>query len=56
VSHLSLNAVIWALIAVVGVALILSFFVDFGPFLYALPVGMLVLFALDWLSRQRRRR
>jgi hypothetical protein len=56
VSRLNLNVVIWVLIAVLGVALIASFFVDLGPFLYALPAGMVVLFALDWWSRQRRPR
>lgn len=51
-----LNIVIWVLIGVLGLGLILSFFVDIGPLLYVLPVGMAVVLLLDWISRQRRRR
>jgi hypothetical protein len=55
VNRFKLNVVIWVLIAILGAVLIVSFFVDFGPFLYVLPVAMVVVFGLDWLSRQRRR-
>jgi hypothetical protein len=54
-SRSRLNIVIWALLAVLGTGLILSFFVDIGPVLYVLPVGMAVVLVLDWVSRQRRR-
>lgn len=52
----TLNGIIWVLMGVLSIFLVLSFFIDFGPFVYLLIVGVVALVALDFLSRQRQRR
>ncbi len=48
-----LNWIIWALLSVLGVLLALAFVFDFGPFSWVLVALMVVVLALDFVSRQR---
>ncbi len=48
-----LNQAIWALLAVLGVLLVLAFVFDFGPFAWVVVALMVVVLALDFVSRQR---
>ena len=51
-----LNAIIWAMLGVLAIGLVLSFIFDLGPWSWALVAVMVVVLALDFLSRQRKGR
>jgi hypothetical protein len=51
-----LNAVIWAMLGVLAIGLVLSFILNLGPWSWGLVAMMVVVLALDFLSRLRRGR